>query len=319
MIIVTGGAGFIGSRLIHGLNARGITDILVVDHLGKNDKYKNLIGLVYNDYLDRQEFIEALDGEQIESEIEAIFHLGACSATTELDAAFLMDNNYRYSQLLSRYAAENQIRFIYASSAATYGDGDEGYSDQGDLLKYKPLNPYGFSKYAFDLWAEAQGYLEEQVGLKFFNVYGPNERHKGDMRSVISKSYDQIVQSGQVRLFKSHKEGFKDGEQLRDFVYVADVVEVMLYFMDQPDLGGIYNLGTGEARSFKDLVLATFSAMGKPAHIEYFDMPEHLRGRYQYFTQADMSKLKATGYKKSFTRLEDGVKDYVQNYLAKGN
>jgi len=320
MIIVTGGAGFIGSRIIKGLNQLGLDNILVVDHLGNKDKYKNLIGLKYADYVEREEFIEAVQsGQFAETEIKAVIHMGACSSTTELNASFLVENNYRYSQALAHFCIEKAARYIYASSAATYGDGAQGYSDECPLLDLVPLNPYGWSKSAFDLWAERNDLLEFAVGLKFFNVFGPNERHKQDMRSVVSKSYDQIQESGLVKLFKSHKEGFEDGMQLRDFIYVDDVVSVVLHFLQKPELSGIFNCGTGKARSFKDLVTATFNALGREPNIEYIDMPEHLRERYQYFTEADTTKLRAAGYNKPFTSLEDGVSDYVKNYLVNGN
>ncbi|OGH01102.1 MAG: ADP-glyceromanno-heptose 6-epimerase [Candidatus Lambdaproteobacteria bacterium RIFOXYD1_FULL_56_27] len=320
MIIVTGGAGFIGSRIIHGLNERGIEDILVVDHLGKTEKYKNLIGLRYADYVEKDEFIDAVQSNQFEdTDLEAILHMGACSATTELDGSYLVENNYRYTQVLAHLAQEKEAKLIYASSAATYGDGAQGYSDQSPLLDFRPLNPYGWSKYAFDLWAEAQGLLKTAVGLKFFNVYGPNERHKGDMRSVVSKSFDQILATGQVKLFKSHNPKFADGEQLRDFVWVDDVVAVVLFFLDHPKLGGIYNCGTGQARSFKDLVLATYKALDKEPKIEYIDMPLSLQPKYQYFTEADTTKLREAGFGRPFTTLEEGVKDYVVNHLLKGN
>ncbi|MDT8447433.1 MAG: ADP-glyceromanno-heptose 6-epimerase [bacterium] len=319
MIVVTGGAGFIGSRIINGLNQRGITDILVVDHMGTQDKYKNLIGLRYADYLEKDRFLDLIEYEEFHAPVSAIIHMGACSATTELDGSFLMENNLRYSQVLARFCREQGARFIYASSAATYGDGDQGYSDQSDLLGFKPLNPYGFSKYAFDLWAEREGLLDQIVGLKFFNVYGPNERHKGDMRSVVSKAFDQIQETGLVKLFKSHRPDFEDGQQLRDFVYVEDAVKMVLFFLEHPAVGGVFNVGTGEARSFKDLVSATFRALGKEPNIEFIPMPEHLRERYQYYTQAAMDKARAAGYQEPMTSLEVGVSDYVQNYLLKGN
>lgn len=320
MIIVTGGAGFIGSRIINGLNQKGITDILVVDHMGTQDKYKNLIGLKYADYLEKDRFLDLIEAEALGAPTEAIIHMGACSATTELDGSFLMENNYRYSQVLAHYCRKHGARMIYASSAATYGGGEKGYSDEGELLGFKPLNPYGFSKYAFDLWAEREGFLtSEAVGLKFFNVYGPNERHKGDMRSVVSKAFDQIQRDGQVKLFRSHRPDFEDGQQLRDFVYVEDAVKMVLFFLENKSIGGVFNVGTGEARSFKDLVTATFAALDKGPNIEFIPMPEHLRERYQYFTEASMDKARRAGYKAPMTSLEEGVDDYVKNYLLQGN
>ncbi|PCI27891.1 MAG: ADP-glyceromanno-heptose 6-epimerase [SAR324 cluster bacterium] len=317
MYVVTGASGFIGSCVVAGLNERGIDDILVVDRLESDDKYKNLIGLTMDDYMDKEDFIVALEAGSFDGKIKGIIHMGACSATTELDATFLMGNNYKYTQRLALWCLQHHVRYIYASSAATYGDGSKGYSDECDLKELEPLNPYGFSKSLFDLWAERKGVLSKMVGLKFFNVYGPREDHKADMRSVIHKSYGQIKAVGEVKLFKSHRPDYKDGEQLRDFVYVKDVVKVILFFLDHPEQNGIFNVGTGEARSFKDLVTATFQAMGHQPNIQYIDMPEDLQPRYQYYTQAEMGKLRAAGYTEAFSSLEDGIKDYVQTYLDK--
>ncbi len=316
MIIITGGAGFIGSALVAELNKRNISDILVVDELGSDNKWMNLRSLSFIDYVEKDDFIELIIEDKLDSPIEAIFHLGACSDTTETDATYLVKNNYEYSKLLAQWATDDNIRFIYASSAATYGDGSEGFSDDEEQIQsLRPLNMYGYSKQLFDLWARRAGLLKEIVGLKYFNVFGPNEYHKGDMRSFILKAFEQIKQTGRVRLFKSYKSEYKDGEQLRDFIYVKDAVDMTLYFYDNPKLGGIFNIGTGEARSWNDLVNAVFAAMGADPQIEYVDMPESIRNQYQYYTCADVTKLRKAGYDKEITSLEDAVKDYVQNYL----
>ncbi|MCP4294955.1 MAG: ADP-glyceromanno-heptose 6-epimerase [Proteobacteria bacterium] len=317
MYVITGGAGFIGSCVIDGLNQQGRSDILVVDRLANGEKYKNLIGLNVEDYQDKADFISDLEAGHYDGLIEGIVHMGACSATTELDASFLMDNNYLYTKRLTNWCLQHRVRFIYASSAATYGDGSLGYSDNSDLKTLAPLNPYGFSKSFFDLWAHNKNLLNQIVGLKFFNVYGPREDHKGEMRSVVNKAFGQIKKDGVVQLFKSHRPDYKDGEQLRDFIYIKDAVKVIQYFLENPDKNGIFNVGTGKARSFKDLVIATFSALGLKPDIEYIDMPLELQPRYQYFTEASMDKIRKAGYSESFESLEDGVKDYVVSWLDK--
>jgi len=313
MIIVTGAAGFIGSGIVAHLNQQGINDIITVDVLRDNDKWKNLSSLDFNDYLDRSQLLDFI---QDRKDINAIIHMGACSATTEQDSNYLMENNYRYTLKLAEHCVNSGIRFIYASSAATYGMGEQGYDDsESALQQLKPMNMYGYSKQLFDLKARREGWLDKIVGLKFFNVYGPNEYFKGDMASVILKAFHQIKETGQVKLFKSHREDFNDGEQLRDFVYVKDAVKVIQYFLDNPSANGLFNLGTGKARSFKDLVSATFNAMTIEPDIKYIDMPESIQDRYQYFTKANINKLNDIGFKKSFFNLEDGISDYVQNYL----
>ncbi|APF19986.1 ADP-L-glycero-D-manno-heptose-6-epimerase [Caldithrix abyssi DSM 13497] len=315
MIIVTGAAGFIGSCVVSRLNKEGITDIIAVDVLRENDKWKNLRHLDFVDYLDREQLFDFLEGA---ANIEAIIHMGACSATTERNAHYLMENNYRYTLKLAQFAMNHGARFIYASSGATYGLGELGYDDDEDNIhRLRPLNMYGYSKQLFDLKARREGWFKNIVGLKFFNVYGPNEYFKGDMASVVFKAFNQIRQTGSVRLFKSHRPDFKDGEQLRDFVYVKDVLEVILFFLQNPDKNGLFNVGSGKARSFLDLVNATFAAMGKKPEIIFFDMPEHLRDRYQYFTEARIEKLRKAGYQKEFASLERGIEDYVRNYLLK--
>ncbi len=319
MIIVTGGAGFIGSALIWRLNKEGIDDIIVVDNLSTSAKWKNLNPLKFADYMEKGDFLEAILKNKFGKEIECIFHLGACTSTLERNMSYLIKNNFEYSKILCEWAIKNGVRFIYASSAATYGTGEEGFSDdEKNLYKLRPLNPYAFSKHIFDLWAYRKGYLKEIVGLKYFNVYGPNEYHKGEMRSVVLKGYEQIKKYGFIRLFKSYKPEYKHGEQKRDFIYVKDAVEVTLFFYKNGRLSGIYNVGTGKAREWNALAVSIFNALGKKPRIKYIEMPEDLRDKYQYFTQADITKLRKAGYKKDFIELEMGVDDYVKNYLEKG-
>ena len=316
MIAVTGAAGFIGSNLVAELNRRGEENILVVDELGADEHWKNLHGLRFADYLQSGEFREAFNTDGACPPIRAVYHLGACSSTTETDADYLVDNNFRYTQELCGFCIRTGARFVYASSAATYGDGAQGYDD--DLSRIdtlRPLNMYGMSKQLFDLWARGKGLFGEIAGLKYFNVYGPHEDFKGDMRSVIHKAYGQILATGKVRLFKSHRDGYADGEQLRDFVYVKDAVDFTLHCGEHRECSGLFNCGTGRARSWNALAKAVFAAMGREPNIEYIDMPEHLRAKYQYFTQAEMARARAAGYTHEFTSLEDGVRDYVQNYL----
>jgi ADP-L-glycero-D-manno-heptose 6-epimerase len=318
MILVTGGAGFIGSALVAELNARGVDDILIVDILGTDARWKNLRNLAFADYMEADDFSAMVAESDIELEFEAILHMGACSDTTERDCSYLAKNNYEFSKLLAGWALETGARFIYASSAATYGDGSQGFSDDEDALeRLRPLNMYGYSKQMFDLWCRRQGLLRKFVGLKYFNVFGPNEYHKGNMRSFVVKAYEQINEGGGVKLFKSHRTGYADGEQLRDFIYIKDAVEMTLFFLQRPELSGIYNVGTGKARNWNDLAAATFKAMGREVNVEYIPMPEALRDKYQYYTQADMSKLRQAGYTKDTISLEDAIGDYVQNYLAK--
>lgn len=315
--IVTGGAGFIGSNVVKELNARGETDILIVDELGEDEKWKNLVGLQYEDYIDKQDLFDVLEEMTLDG-VKAVFHLGACSATTETDADYLVHNNYHYTRALCESCLDAGVRFVCASSAATYGGGELGYSDDDGMTpKYKPLNMYGYSKHMFDLWALKSGAAQSIASLKYFNVYGPGEAHKEDMRSVVHKSYEQILSEGKVKLFKSHRPGYRDGEQVRDFVYVKDAVEETLWFGEHTEVSGIFNCGTGEPRTWVDLVRAVFSAMGCEPDIEFIDMPEHLRGKYQYHTQADLTKLRAAGYSRPFTSLEEGIADYVRNFLMK--
>lgn len=324
MIVVTGGAGFIGSAIIWRLNCLGREDIIVVDHLGCNDKWKNLSPLKFEDYIEKDEFLElALAGKfrnngKGSGRIEAVIHMGACSSTTETDASFLIKNNFEYTKRLALFSVETGARFVYASSAATYGDGGFGFSDdEGGLSQLRPLNMYGYSKQLFDLWAYRQGLFDRIAGLKFFNVFGPNEYHKGDMRSLALKGFEQISSTGALRLFKSYRSEYADGEQLRDFLYVKDAVDMTLHFLNNRTANGIYNIGSGKANSWNRLAASLFDALGKPQSIEYVDMPASIREKYQYYTSADISKIRNTGYAGRITPIEEAVDDYVKNYLSK--
>ena len=312
MIILTGGAGFIGSCLLWKLNKEGVDKIIVVDERLTPEKERNLAGKKYADFIDKEKFLSLISSNKLGKDIDAIFHLGACTSTTLTDMDYFIKNNVEYSKKLVQYSISKDIRFIYASSAATYGDGSQGFNDEDEsTLKLKPLNPYGYSKHLFDVWAINSGLVKNIVGLKYFNVFGPNEYHKEDMRSVLAKSFDKVVETKKMRLFRSHTDDYKDGEQKRDFIYVKDAVEATYFFFEDRDKNGIYNVGTGIARTWNDLANAVFSALNMKPHIEYFDMPENLRDKYQYYTQADMSKLRRAGYNRDLFSLEEGVKDYV--------
>ena len=315
MIIVTGGAGFIGSAIVWQLNKLGMTDILIVDELGLTDKWKNLVPLKYNDFINKSVFIDSL--HKMKGNLEAVIHMGANSSTTERDADHLLSNNYEYTKRLAEFCIQKNIRFIYASSAATYGDGSLGFRDSEELPeRLRPLNMYGYSKNLFDIKAQREGWFGNIVGLKYFNVYGPNEYHKGDMRSVVHKAYEQIRDTGKVRLFRSLNPGYKDGEQMRDFIYVKDAVNMTLYFLKNKE-GGLFNVGTGKARTWKNLVASIFNAMDKTVNIEYIDLPAEIADRYQYFTEAKMDKILKAGYPGEISSLEEGVADYVKSYLLK--
>ncbi|MFC2091151.1 ADP-glyceromanno-heptose 6-epimerase [Elusimicrobiota bacterium] len=317
MIAVTGACGFIGSALIWGLNNRGICDVLAVDVSSSIDDKKkaNLSSLKYRELIDNESFLTDL-GKNRYGEMECIMHMGACSSTTETDWEYLKKTNFEYTQALAETACRDNIRFIYASSAATYGDGSAGFSDDHiDLNILKPLNSYGRTKHMLDLWAYENGLLEKIVGLKYFNVYGPNEYHKQDMRSFINKAFKQISETQQVRLFKSYRNEYAHGHQVRDFIYIKDVVDMTLHFFDKKDLNGIFNIGTGIPRTWNDLVKAVFLAMGLAPYIEYIDMPESIKGQYQYYTCADMDKFMRTGFNLVPLTLEKGVQDYVHKYL----
>lgn len=316
MILITGGAGFIGSVLVRQLNEAGRDDIIVVDNLASSEKWRNLVKARYADYLHRDRLHELMQIGRLPWRLEAVVHLGACSSTTERDADFLMHNNFHYSRDLCRIALDAGARVINASSAATYGDGSLGFSDAPELIpRLRPLNMYGYSKQLFDLWLLREGLDTTVASLRFFNVYGPNEYHKGDMQSVVAKAFRQIGESGRLCLFRSDRAGLADGEQQRDFVYVKDCAALMCWLLQRPDIGGILNVGTGQARSFNDLAHAVFKAMQRPCRIEYVEMPAALHGKYQHYTCADMTRLRGTGCPVGFTSLEDGVQDYVCNHL----
>ena len=315
MIVVTGAVGFIGSCLIEKLNSEGFNDIVAVDKFDHPEKNRNLNDKKIKESIDRERFFDWLDN--VGEKVEFIFHLGARTDTAEFDSDLLSRLNTDYSKKVWEKCIEYQIPLVYASSAATYGSGEMGYDDDHDSVeKLEPLNPYGESKNEFDKWVLKQSKQPFfWAGLKFFNVYGPNEYHKGRMASVIMHAFNQIKETGAMKLFRSHNPEFKDGEQMRDFVYVKDVVEVCYFLMHHRKNSGIYNLGSGEARSFIDLVKATFSALNLSDNISFIDMPEDIRDKYQYYTCANMNKLKGIGYPRVFTSLEDGVSDYVRNYL----
>jgi ADP-L-glycero-D-manno-heptose 6-epimerase len=317
MIVITGGAGFIGSAFVCKCNQEGITDILIVDELETSTKWKNLIGLQFSDYLHKEDFIAGILQGDYDGKVEAIVHMGACSDTTERNVDYLMENNYRYTKILAEWAIENKARFIYASSAATYGNGSQGFvDDYKSLNQLKPINAYGYSKHIFDLYAKKENILDKIAGLKFFNVFGPNEYHKEDMRSVVCKAHKQILETNELKLFKSYKEDYPDGGQKRDFVYVKDCIDIMFWLLNNKTVNGLFNVGTGNAKTWNDLGNAIFKAMDKKPNIKYIEMPESIRNQYQYFTEASITKLRKAGYDKSITLLDDAVKDYVTNYLV---
>ena len=321
MIVITGGAGFIGSVLLWKLNEMGRKDILLVDqHAKGHPKWNNVKKHHFELYGESDEFIRRLEAKEWNGKIEAIFHLGACSDTTEMNTDFLRENNSLYSERITRWCLENKVYLQYASSAATYGDGSLGFCDDDKLApSLKPLNPYGQSKLDFDNWVLKNDYEKRITGFRFFNVYGPNEYHKNHMRSMVQKGFEQIQATGKMRLFKSYKKEYPDGGQKRDFIYVKDTVDAMIWFFQNPKWKGIYNLGTGRAQTWNDLAHALFKACGKDANIEYVEMPESLKNQYQYFTEADLRKLRKTGCPVVFKNLEQGVSDYAKNYLVKEN
>ncbi len=323
MIIVTGGAGFIGSAAVWKLIQEGVDDILVVDNLGEAGplgKWKNLVNLRYADYMHKSSFLQRIETESNPFDVQTIIHMGACSSTTETNAEYLMDNNFKYTKSVCQYCLKNNIRFINASSAATYGDGSMGFDDDPDQLEQlRPLNMYGYSKQLFDLWAKRSGLLNKLASLKFFNVFGPNEYHKGDMKSVVCKAFHQIRETGALRLFRSYRDDYSDGGQMRDFVYIKDCVEVMWQLIQRPDVNGVFNVGSGKASTWNELAQAVFAAMNLDPHIVYIEMPESIQGSYQYYTKAKMDRLTSALGEYNPTPLNDAVADYVQMYLNAGD
>jgi ADP-L-glycero-D-manno-heptose 6-epimerase len=315
-VLVTGGAGFIGSALVWALNRQGCDRIVVCDRLGTDEKWRNLTPLRFADYVEADDLLPRLENGAL-GKFNLVLHLGACSSTTERDAGFLIRNNYEFTRDLAAWALAKQTRFIYATSAATYGDGSAGMEDDETRLDtLRPLNMYGYSKHLFDLHARRAGFLNRIVGLKYFNVFGPNEDHKGDMRSVVHKSFGQVRETGAIRLFKSYRPDYRDGEQKRDFLYVKDAAAMTLHLAANEKAGGLFNIGSGAARTWLDLARAVFTALKREPKIEFIEMPESIRDKYQYFTQADPGRLRATGYTASATSLEAAVNDYVGNYLV---
>jgi len=315
-VLVTGGAGFIGSALVWALNRRGCDDIVVCDRLGTDEKWRNLAPLRFAEFVEADDLRLRLQSGVL-GKFDLVLHMGACSSTTERDAGFLFRNNFEFTRDLADWSLEKNVPFVYASSAATYGDGSAGMADHDSKLDtLRPLNMYGYSKHLFDLHAKRAGFLDDVVGLKYFNIFGPNEDHKADMRSLVHKSFSQVKNEGVIRLFKSYRKDFRDGEQKRDFLYVKDAVAMTLHLAANKKAGGLYNIGSGAARTWIDLANSVFAALDKKPKVEFIEMPEAVRDKYQYFTQADISRLRAAGYKAPVTSLEEAVKDYVRNYLA---
>jgi ADP-L-glycero-D-manno-heptose 6-epimerase len=316
-VVVTGAAGLIGSVLVRHLNLDGIDDLIVVDRLGTSEKWRHLVPLRFVEYLDAEEFfVRIAANRDAFGAIGAVYHLGACSSTTERDASYLVANNVRRSQEIARWAFELDARFVYASSAATYGARESDMREDLDPYSLRPLNMYGYSKHLFDLWMRHEGLLERAVGLKYFNVYGPNEDHKGSMRSVVAKGFEQIRDSGTIQLFKSYRPGIADGEQTRDFLYVKDAAAITAFLGTSPAARGLYNVGAGRDRSWNDLARALFAALDTPRRISYVEMPDVLRNKYQYRTVATIDRLREAGWTRPPTSLEDAVADYVRNYLV---
>ncbi len=316
--VITGGAGLIGSALIWFLNRRGHDDIVVVDRLDNSEKWKHFVPLRFAEYVDAEDFADAIANDPgAFGDVKTVYHMGACSSTTETNSDYLMRNNYEYTKHLAHWSIERGARFLYASSAATYGALEEGLSDTADLRSLRPLNMYAYSKHLFDLYAQRTGIDRQIVGLKYFNVFGPNEDHKGDMRSIVLKAFEQIQNTGSVRLFKSYRPEFRDGEQQRDFIYVKDAAAMTVHAAES-DVNGLLNIGSGEAHTWLELVRPIFRALNVPESIEFIDMPDQLRNKYQYSTSADMEKFRTTGYEAEMTPLAVAVTDYVSNYLVPG-
>ena len=320
-VLVTGGAGFIGSALVWALNRRGCERIVVCDRLGTDERWRNLTPLRFADYVEADDLLPRLQSGAL-GKFDLVLHMGACSSTTETNASFLIRNNFEFTKDLAAWALGQKsrgkkTRFVYASSAATYGDGSAGMEDDDAKLDtLRPLNMYGYSKHLFDLHAKRAGFLNQIAGLKYFNIFGPNEDHKGDMRSLVHKSTAQVQTEGVIRLFKSYRSGYRDGEQQRDFLYVKDAVAMTLHLATTPKAGGLFNIGSGKARTWLDLARAVFAALKRKPKIEFIEMPEAIRDKYQYFTQANLVRLRAAGYTAPVTSLEDAVSDYVRNYLV---
>lgn len=322
MKIITGGAGFIGSAICWRLNTLGNHDILIVDENMDGSKANNLEKLDYVDFIDKDSFLKKIDKGAISFKVDTIYHMGACSSTTENNMEYLKENNVEYSKSLGKWCLANNAKYIYASSAATYGDGSNGFDDDYSIIPIlKPLNKYGLSKQMFDMWVLENKLENKFVGLKYFNVFGPNENHKGDMRSMVNKAYTQIQETGKLKLFRSLKPEYKDGEQLRDFIYVKDAVEMTLFFdpfnQEGKDVSGIFNIGSGTASTWLDAARGVFAALGKEMNIEWIDMPENIMNQYQYFSKANIAKLRNAGYKNEIMKLDDSIADYIKNYLVK--
>lgn len=321
MKIITGGAGFIGSAICWRLNTLGNHDILIVDEDINGTKKNNLEGLDFVDFIDKDSFLKKVTSGAINYKVDSVYHMGACSSTTESNMEYLIENNVEYSKHLGKWCLSNNAKYIYASSGATYGAGELGFSDDVEMIpKLKPLNKYGLSKQMFDMWVLENNLHNKFAGLKYFNVFGPNENHKGDMRSMVNKSFHRIIETGKLKLFKSLNPDYKDGEQKRDFIYVKDAVEMTLFFdpfnQAGKDCTGIYNLGSGVANTWLTLANSIFKALGKEPVIEFIDMPDNLKNQYQYYTKAEMTKLDNAGHKKECMPIEESVRDYVQNYLV---
>lgn len=316
-ILVTGAAGFIGSSVVSALNARGITDILLADVLDRTEKWRNLVPLRFADYVEADALLRRVERGTLDG-VRTIIHLGACSSTTETDAGYLIRNNFDYTRQLAEWALDRGVRFVYASSAATYGALEGDLSDEATLADLCPLNMYGYSKHLFDLYAERHGYLDRIAGLKYFNVFGPNEYHKGEMRSMVHKAFDQIRDTGRVRLFKSDRPAFRDGEQRRDFVAVDDAVAMTLHVADHSSANGLFNVGSGRAHTWLELVTPVFAALERPVAVDFIDMPDVLRGKYQYLTTATLGRIRASGYDRPITPLAEAVTSCVREYLVPG-